>query len=34
MAAMVGMQDVFSLKGLEVFRVLDVVQVPFSESTS
>ena len=28
MAAMVGMQDVFSLKGLEVFRVLDVVQVP------
>ena len=34
MAAMVGMQDVFSLKGLEVFRVLDVVQVPFSETTS
>jgi adenylate cyclase len=34
MAAMVGMQDVFSLKGLEVFRVLDVVQVPFSETES
>ena len=34
MAAMVGMQDVFSLKGLEVFRVLDVVQVPFSETPS
>jgi adenylate cyclase len=34
MAAMVGMQDVFALKGLEVFRVLDVVQVPFSEAES
>jgi len=34
MAAMVGMQDVFALKGLEVFRILDVVQVPFSETTS
>ena len=34
LAALVDMQDVFSLKGLEVFRVLDVVQVPFSETTS
>ena len=34
LAAMVGMQDVFSLKCLEVFRVLDVVQIPFSETTS
>ena len=31
---MVGMEDVFALKGLEVFRVLDVVQVPFSEAGS
>ena len=34
LAAMVGMEDVFALKGLEVFRVLDVVQVPYRDAGS
>ncbi len=32
LAALVGMDDVFALKGLEIFRVLDAVDVPFGNS--
>lgn len=31
LAAMVGMDDVFALKGLEIFRVLDAVEVRFGD---
>ena len=34
LAALVGMHDVFALKGLEIFRVLDAVDVVFGESRS